>query len=333
MRRSVSRSSLLKKKRGGAVPKPASTRTTVRTGENIYQSLRASTPGTKVLIIRALGGIGDVLMVTPLLRQLKNDFPTIDLTLALDRNSTGAADVYYQLTKNAPFIDHIVDARTVDKRKYDLWSDVTSVCIKYEHRRLPVMNRIDIFSKHVGIPRLADPLPFYQVENDERLWARDVMSASRKKKLILHTASFDGKRSWPAGRNKELLDLLRDERPDIQVLLFDYNSSVGPRPEVLNCSAYSVRQKAALIEQADLFVGPDSGPMHLAGALRKKSLVIFGPIPPSARLNHYASHKAVLAKEKLACMFCWYQRCDIGVKCLLDISARQVLGEIGEIIR
>lgn len=326
MRRATSRTTLLRKKKVGAVAKPAYTRKgATRVSGSVYQALREN-PRCKVLIIRALGGIGDVLMVTPLLRQLKLEFPNCVLTFAIDRHSTRSEDIYWELVKNCPFIDHVIDARHADKRKYDCWADVTSVCVRYEHKKLPVLNRIDIFARAVGIPRLQDSLPWYRVEPSERTWAREQLDP-RRTKVILHTASFDGKRTWPAEHNQKLLELLVARR-DLQVVLFDYNQTVKAPAGVLDCSKYSVRQKAAVIEQAALLIGPDSGPMHLAGALKTKSLVLFGPIPPEARLNHYPTHKPVLIEQRLGCQYCWYSRCDIGTKCLRDISPEQVFAQV-----
>ena len=57
-------------------------------------------PTGHVCIVRSVGGIGDVLMITPAIRQIKERYPLCKVTLALDRHRT-RGDIYYELLKNA----------------------------------------------------------------------------------------------------------------------------------------------------------------------------------------------------------------------------------------
>ncbi len=56
-------------------------------------------------------------------------------------------------------------------------------------------------------------------------------------------------------------------------------------------------------EQIDVVVCPDSALLHLAGALNKKIVTIFGPIPPQSRINYYAN--ATVLIKRLPCQYCW----------------------------
>ena len=96
-----------------------------------YNSLKEN-PTAEVCVTRRVGGIGDVLMMTPALRELKERLPDIHLTVGIDRHTT-YGDVYYELLKNAPFIDKLVDARYVDRKKYFRCIDTVS----YTHLTLP----------------------------------------------------------------------------------------------------------------------------------------------------------------------------------------------------
>ena len=289
----------------------------------LYEQLRASGGKMHVCIIRSVGGIGDMLMTTPLLRQLKREFSALRLTFAIDRHRVGN-DGYYELLKNASFIDEFVDARFVDRSKYHAVVDISSVCIRYERKGLPVVNRIDLFARSCGVNRLRDKVPFYEVTPKESQWAGAKLSSYKKagKHLIaLHTASFEGKRSWPAANYRELIKHCAEHRPDICFIIFDFNNVLPNLDKYGNCvdkSNTTIREMAALINECDLFIGPDSGPMHLAGALGKQSLVLFGSIPPEARINYYKHHTALVAN--LPCLGCWYASCDIGVKCMVDLS-------------
>lgn len=331
------RTSLLQHKEARILPKPAAAKNNKNNTKynlNVYQLLKMKEGNASVLVIRSLGGIGDVLMCTPLLRQIKKDFPNCDLTFAINRDKD-SSDVYYQLIQNCPFINHITDARTTDKKKYDTWIDITSVCIQYENKKLPAMNRIDIFARAAGFFKLDDALPFYQTTPAERDIANGILSKANSRVLAIHSASFDGKRSWSPDRIHNLIRLLASERPDITVLLFDFNGAVHNKKQftnVIDCSGEPIRIKAALIQRSNLFFGPDSGLMHIAGALRIRSLVLFGPIPAAARINYYPSHSAITAPEKHSQCPCWYDKCRINHVCMTGISPSAVLHRINEIL-
>lgn len=287
-----------------------------------------------LLVIRSLGGIGDILMTTPAVRQLHEDFPMAKITYATDRHST-VGDDYYQLVKNAGFINEVLDVRRMNKAAYDAWVDITSVCIRYENGGTgPPLNRIDIFSRACGIPRLRNPLPFYQVEPEERAWALKTLAPVRadgKYAVFLHTASFDAKRCWPVSKYRELLDLAAVERPDVMFLVSDFNNVLPDRRNyrnVLDVTNPNIRELAATIGQADLFIGPDSGPMHIAGTLGVPSLALFGSIPYQARTNYYPETTAVTPPKYVCGGPCLYAKCQFNTRCMSDITTQHVLSLI-----
>lgn len=279
-------------------------------------------------VIRSVGGIGDVVMALPLLKQLKTEFPLIRLTFAIDMHTTGN-NVYYELCKNLPYIDHLVDARFVQRGNYDGLIDISSVCIRYEHSGLPTLNRIDIFARAAGVNRMYSKLPEYIVEPGERTWAEAQtapLRAQGKKVVVLHTASMEGKRCWPIEKCVEIVQQAAKQNPNVHFLILDFNrkySDWHKLPNTTNFSSTTLREMTALISVADLFIGPDSGPMHLAGAVKKDAIVLFGSIPPEARINYYPSHEAVRL-DGLACLGCWYKPCPFNEKCMRDLPSSRV---------
>ena len=292
---------------------------------SFYSRILACKGKGRACVIRRLGGIGDVLMCTPTLRQIKADFPEIELTFAIDMHST-SGNVYYELVKNAPFVDRIIDARYVEQSAYDAVVDISSVCIRYEHSGLPVLNRIDIFARAAGIPRLVQKRSWYQVEDTERIWARNFIKehCGTSKVVVLHTASMEGKRCWPAKKYVQIVEEAIKENIDCKFLVMDFNRTFDGWAQYKNCTDISftqIRQMAALIESADMLIGPDSGPMHLAGAVETKSIVAFGSIDPAARINYYPTHEAIFSAG-LSCIFCWYKPCPYNVKCMTELDFR-----------
>lgn len=298
-----------------------------REAESLKKSAKAGGL-SRVCVVRSLGGIGDVLMTTPALMEFKLRFPNIHLTYAIDRHRT-FDDAYYSLVCNAPFIDQIIDARYVDKSKFDYVVDITATGLSYERQDLPPRNRIDMFGSALGLNKLSDYLPFYRTESEEVLWARKLINRSYAPVIALHTASHDEKRTLPLEKYREIVIGLNKKLPGCKILLFDFNNrdkSLSEMPGVISCNAYRIRQVAALIEQADVFMGPDSGLMHLSAALKIPSVVVFGSIPVQARINHYPTHVAI--QEKMSCSGCWYSNCNRHFECMRRISSETVVEKI-----
>lgn len=295
---------------------------------NRLDSALTANPTAEICIIRKVGGIGDVLMVTPALRELKLRHPKIKLTFAVDRHST-RGDIYYELVKNASFIDEVIDARYVDRSLYQECVDVSSVCIPYERKGLPSRNRISLFANHMGLQRVSDPLPFYETTPEEDIYAKEYLNLKFKTGrpiIALHTASNEEKRCWTVPQMVSFIRYMQKEIPGVQFLILDQNIVYLnwkdlPEVEVLHTS--TIREMSALIKHCDMFVGPDSGPMHIAGALKKKSVVVFGSIPPEARINFYKNHVSVRMDE-LKCIGCWYAACPYNIKCMKDLEGVRV---------
>ena len=298
-------------------------------GRGLLSTLKVK-PKAKICVVRSVGGIGDVLMMTPGLRELKRRFPESLLTVAVDRHRTHD-DCYYEMLKNAPFIDKIIDARHVDRNRFSKTIDISAVSIPYERRGLPARNRINIFANFLGLQKLENSLPFYKVERHEFNKAFKLIEKKRGSfdgpVITLHTASHDKKRSWPVEKNIEFLEALRKKIPNAFIIVFDFNNTYldwSKIPGVYNASSTTVREMASLIAVSRVFIGPDSGPMHIAGALEVPSVTLFGAIPPEARINHYESHEA-LTVGNLPCLGCWYEACPYKFKCMTDLTVEPVV--------
>lgn len=62
-----------------------------------------------------------------------------------------------------------------------------------------------------------------------------------------------------------------------------------PPGDIVNLCGHfwSLRQMAVLLSKCDLFIGPDSGPLHIAGALGTPSIGIYGPHTYETRGSHF----------------------------------------------
>ena len=83
----------------------------------------------------------------------------------------------------------------------------------------------------------------------------------------------------------------------------------------------SLLDVAALLERSDLFVGNDSGLMHMASATKTRTVAIFGPTDPR-RTGPY-NPLARTVQADLECMPCFRKRCR-ELRCMESLDHRKV---------
>lgn len=288
-----------------------------------------------ICIKRRLGGIGDVLMTTPILRTLKTLIPHCKLIYATDlKYSDGALG---EVIRHNPFVDELIGLNEVKESEYDYSVDITSTGLSKERSLQYPPNRIDMFAEAVGISVENNPVPIYEVTEGERDVAKQeidtyLLGSSRHTVTIvaLQARSNDVRRTWPNKNVQELAELL-SSRENTVVLLFDWGHTASTWKSKDNLFVLADRplvETAALVEQVDLVICPDSSMLHLAGALNKKIVTIFGPIPPQSRINYYPNATAVV--KKMSCHPCWYTpKCHKNdnrnyLECLTSITPKDV---------
>ena len=61
----------------------------------------------------------------------------------------------------------------------------------------------------------------------------------------------------------------------------------------------------ALISLSDVVVSPDTGSLHVAAALGKKTVALFGNINPRTRISYYPTIRPLYAQGETPCAPCW----------------------------
>lgn len=84
---------------------------------------------------------------------------------------------------------------------------------------------------------------------------------------------------------------------------------VGPRPDLINLGGKtSLVELASHLQNMDLVLTVDSGPMHMAAALNIPVLALFGPTDP-ARTGPYGSGHRALVVDRVPCRPCFSGTC------------------------
>jgi ADP-heptose:LPS heptosyltransferase len=107
------------------------------------------------------------------------------------------------------------------------------------------------------------------------------------------------------------------------------------RTRVLDCGEFSLVELRALVERAALFIGGDSGPMHIAATSHVPILSLYGPTLPARSEPWRATAWRAVAVETagLPCRPCDQRVCEPGdFRCLTRISAEHVIEEAARII-
>jgi heptosyltransferase-3 len=111
----------------------------------------------------------------------------------------------------------------------------------------------------------------------------------------LQIASFPTKahRDWPVSRFQELIARILATHPHARFLLLGDRATAekaGPllhaHPEQVALAAgrLSLRMSAALMAELDLYIGVDTGPTHIAGALGVPMVALYHPAYPGRNL-------------------------------------------------
>ena len=83
-------------------------------------------------------------------------------------------------------------------------------------------------------------------------------------------------------------------------------------------------QLGAIIGRCERIVSNDSGPMHIAAALRVPTLGIFGPTNPIQQGPYGEGHRWV-RNEALDCLECALTKCPIGNVCMTQLDVEKVM--------
>ena len=98
----------------------------------------------------------------------------------------------------------------------------------------------------------------------------------------------------------------------------------------------SIGQLAALYERASLVLGPDSGALHVAAALEKPTIALFGPADPVEFAPWGDPARHIVLTADLACAPCrildWRGDDPAYHPCVCDIEVKQVLAAASRIL-
>jgi heptosyltransferase-2 len=143
-------------------------------------------------------------------------------------------------------------------------------------------------------------------------------------------AQFGSAKCWPPDRFAEVADRLAEET-DADVIVFGTAVEKGIaeriaakmqlRPMIL-AGITKLADLPALLAVCHLFIGNDSGAMHVAAAVGLPVVAIFGPTDPSATAA--ATEQLELVRHPISCSPCFLRACPVDHRCMTRIRASDV---------
>ncbi|HBD10765.1 MAG TPA: lipopolysaccharide heptosyltransferase II [Porticoccaceae bacterium] len=211
-----------------------------------------------------------------------------------------------------------------------------------DEERYPLMvERFAALAFEVDTP-LPDPLPRPRLSvNSEavnELLARFQLDLSRAVAVLCPGAEFGPAKRWPARHYRRVAEAWVARGGQAWILGSDNDAVVGAevctglevsaRPHVHNLAGNTVLAEAVdLMACAAVVVSNDSGLMHIAAALDRPLVAVYGSSSP-AFTPPLAEHVEILSVP-VDCGPCFQRECPLGhLKCLNDLAPETVLAAI-----
>jgi heptosyltransferase-3 len=219
-----------------------------------------------------------------------------------------------------------------------LYTHVAKGCPGVRHRverDLDVVRRIGLF------PGVDERALFYRVDEGARQRVRARGGAGEF--VLLHPASRWKFKCWPAGKMRELAQgLVGDGRkvvvstgPDREEVAMGRAVCGGIEGVVDLSGALSLDELGALIDECTALVCVDSVPLHLASALSKPVVALFGPTSEGNWGPWENLRAEVVSMEGMRCRPCYLDGCGGSKRsdCLERIEVERVREALERVCR
>ena len=276
--------------------------------------------------------------------------PDMDEILVLDKGSMAAQSQLVAGLRRRRF-DTVIDLTDGDRSAFLSWISGAPVRIGFnDEQRWRGHYYTQVVQPVPGIRHRIDrdlealkPLGIQAASKDPRLWLTPEEANSADQLLvqlgvqpshmivILQPGARYWFKAWPPDRYAELADRLTSQY-GCQVLIGGSTQDVDLAEQIRQIAKSSpinaagrttIKQFAAIVKKSALFVGSDSGAMHIASAVGTPVVALFGPSNPR-EWGPRGGPTEVLYKE-LDCRSCFHPTCIRGEEnCMRLITVEEV---------
>jgi ADP-heptose:LPS heptosyltransferase len=256
--------------------------------------------------------LGDVLMCTPVLRELKRRNPHCHIRFYTK---------FGPLVNGLPYIDEVLPYEQ---------KPTGALYMSYEEAVPPEVHLSRIIGDSVGL-EVTDTRPDCITRGDLLEGYRQSFAHLPRPRIVFlrRSSAWTPNKNWP---DPNWVALITSLACNATVIEIGQEDAAAGAINGHNCvdmrGKTSLEQLAAIVAACDLYIGPVSGPMHIAVAVGTPSVTICGGYESPRGLEHLPGVKSttnVILSSDLPCSPCWLREpCPIGLKCLNWISPGQV---------
>jgi ADP-heptose:LPS heptosyltransferase len=314
----------------------------------------------KILVIR-FTSLGDLVTLEPTFRMIRHFFPEAAITFLTTGvgkglfADTGYFDEYVlhqgvfasvsqlrkhefdlvinlQCNKPSHYISMLIKkGRVVNKSKSLLQNLFKMKAHSKSYQELLAASGVDEerlngYFSQIGTPKIALPVGECGMESPKRDNPLVAISTGTSERWL--------SKRWGVDRFNDLIGMLIQD--NIDVVLVGTSLELGDASKI--CERHGERvvsfvDKTSLTElkyilnQADLFIGNDSGPTHIAAAVGTDTVTIFGStdVKHCVKQMPYRGHHICLKpSDTITCHPCYKPKCPTEMECMASIGVDQV---------
>ena len=257
-----------------------------------------------IVVSRAMGGIGDLLIMSAGLRALSMRRRT-RVKLVIDRK-------FFDVFHNNPYVELIdIDGPPVDVTLCKAWYNLTMCPAgKYESMRRPFVKkgRAELFAKSMGVGKRGLYRHGWGVEyvlDAGQITFRDnflrVAGFGARPIVGVQPYARDSYKDHPdIGRFIEALSA------DYDLIIFHHVETDLPvGPGIVSTAGLPLAQSIALVSALHAMVCVDSAFLHATSAFDVPVVAMFGPTDGKLFTQHHRQATVISANDTFACAPCW----------------------------
>lgn len=241
------------------------------------------------IVLRRKMALGDVILLTPIVRSLKQAYPLSDIHVETDFPEVFTNNPHVLSAEKS--VEPMQDELRIDLNDAYEGTAMTHILQAYEdvtRERAPALEKVDWVTE------------LFPNKRDIQ-WAQAIKAKMEGQKMcVVHgDASHWPGKHIPTPLLEQVVSTLR--RSGWRVVLVGANRRIpGIGCDLDLTSETTVLQLSALCSMSDLFLGMDSGPMHVAQASRCPVVSLFGVTSPRFIMTHGSRFAAVESSPEIA---------------------------------
>ena len=282
-----------------------------------------------------MGGLGDLILLSSGLKELRKRMKGVPLYLA-------TLKTWLPFMKKMDCVDRCIPIDNLGGYEFTKVIDLRfaveppqlGASCKGTWESYTTEDRSDVFDKLLGT--YPAPKRFQVPVNGS---VSKLSKLLPEKFILLNACMVSAARSIPPVYIQPICELIT-EKLGIEIVLCGtsepWNASLKTIsiPKVTNLiDQTTIWEMIALCSMAHLVITPDTGTLHVAGAMGKRTLGIFGNINPRTRISYYSNVKALYPHGELRCIPCWdihpcMKKPEDGAKCMRLITPQKILAAV-----